>query len=358
MNERRLESTKIWETFCDQLKLAGSVLVRETTPDDDLTQAEGLRKLVRMIRMGFEVSLEHANADFPELYQHATATTVEEGETSDARYHQAVIDGSQTYRVTGKRGEAPYMEFSVYAGKVGLDETSAQVGAMTELDLKVDRDGSFELILSPEKHPGNWIKTTADATLLYVRQYSHDWSKTTGATFEIVREGAKGSRPPISLANVEQALTRTAAYAARGVDIWAAIVDGMAAREANCFFVYPEEVTEDSPEMPTGHRFSTGYFRLASGESLEVTFAPADVPYWGLDLTNYWFEPLSYMDHRSHLNNQTVQYEADGSVRIIIGEAAAGSVNWMDTRGHREGTMVFRWSRTNEPVPEIDVRVV
>lgn len=358
MDDRRAESAKVWEAFCDQLKLAANVLVRDTTPGDDLTQAEGLRKLVRMIRMGFDASLEYANTDFPEVYQHATSTSVEEGETSDARYYQAFIDGSRTYRVTGQRGEAPYMEFNVYAGKVGLDAESAQVGALTEGDLKVEPDGTFELILSPDQHAGNWIQTTEDATLLYVRQYAHDWGKTQGATFEIVREGADGCMPPIRLADVERALTRTAAYVARGAGTWAAIVDNMAAAEPNRFVVLPEQGAEDAPEMPTGHRFSSGYFRLNSGEALEVTFSPVEVPYWGLDITNYWFEPLSYLDHRSHLNNQTVQYEADGSVRMIIGEDPAGAANWLDTRGHREGTLLFRWSRTNEPVPEIHARVV
>jgi hypothetical protein len=48
-----------WEEFCDQLKRAGQLLADERTPKDDLTQPEGLRKLLRMMRMGFEVSLEH-----------------------------------------------------------------------------------------------------------------------------------------------------------------------------------------------------------------------------------------------------------------------------------------------------------
>ena len=53
MSSHREASVKAWEVFCDQLKLAGGVLAAETTPGGELTQAEGLRKLVRMIRMGF-----------------------------------------------------------------------------------------------------------------------------------------------------------------------------------------------------------------------------------------------------------------------------------------------------------------
>ncbi len=58
MNEHAAASVKAWEDFCEQLKAAGAVLARPATPQDDLTQAEGLRKLARMIRMGLEATLE------------------------------------------------------------------------------------------------------------------------------------------------------------------------------------------------------------------------------------------------------------------------------------------------------------
>src|SRR5690606_40088133 len=54
-------------------------------------------------------------------------STLGEGETSDARYHQAMIDGRRTYILSGQRGDAPFIEFTVYAGKIGLDAKSAQV---------------------------------------------------------------------------------------------------------------------------------------------------------------------------------------------------------------------------------------
>jgi hypothetical protein len=360
MGVDRQASVRAWEAFCDRLKLAGSVLAREATPDDELTQAEGLRKLVRLIRMGFEASLEYGDTGHPEVYQLVTPTTVGEGETSDARYYQAMIDGTKTYRLSGQRGEAPYMEFTVYAGKIGLDATSAQVGAITEQDLAVNPDGSFELALSPDPQPGNWIRTTAQANVLYIRQYAHDWSHTRGASFEIRCDGVVGGRAPLSVAEVSGALERTSAYVARSINIWAAIVDQRRAAPPNRFFVFElEQDSADAPEMPVGHRFSSGYFRLAAGEALLVTFAPAhDVPYWGLDTTSYWFEPLSWTDHRSHYNNRTVRYEPDGSVRIVIAADDPGVPNWIDTRGHLEGTMLFRWSRTARPVPDIQARIV
>lgn len=361
MSPTKQTSVQAWEAFCDQLKLAGAVLARESTPDDELTQAEGLRKLLRMIRMGFEASLEYGNTDFPEVYQLVTPTTVGEGENADAHYHQAMIDGSKTYRISGRRGDAPFIEFTVYAGKIGLDSGSAQVGAITEADLKVGPDGSYELMLSPDPQPGNWIRTTPEATVLYIRQYAHDWRKARDTTFKIERVGATGYRPSLTVAEVSQAMNRTATYVARSSNIWAAIVDQRRAAPPNRIFNFEEEQKdsgEEAPEMPIGHRFSSGYFRLAEDEALVLSFKPADVPYWGMAMTNYWFEPFTYTEHRSHYNNRTVHYEADGSVKIVIAAKDPGVPNWMDTMGHLEGPVIFRWSRTRLPVPDIQAEVV
>lgn len=353
-----------WDDFCEQLKRAGRVMRRDTTPKDDLSLAEGYRKLVHLVRVGFEATLDFADPQHPRIYQSVTATTLGEGETSDARYHQAFIDGSATYRVTGTRGAAPLIEFTVYAGKIGLQEVSRQVGTLTERELVVARDGTFEIALSPDEHPGNWIRTAPDASLLYIRQYAHDWSETRGATFAIRREGAAAVRSPLTLGRVRAGLAATASFVDRAAYFWAEMVDRRATAPPNVFFEI--RLSPDLPEMPTGHRFAAGYFRLAPDEALLVSFVPTEVPYWGIDLTSYWFEPLSYEDHRSHVNNRTAARAPDGSVRVAIasgrprsgGQSGGRIDNWLDTLGHAEGTMLFRWSRSNDPVPQLTTRVV
>ena len=358
MNEHAAASVKAWEDFCEQLKAAGAVLARPATPQDDLTQAEGLRKLARMIRMGLEATLEYADTRHPEVYQLVTPTTLGEGETSDARYYQTMIDGSRSYVLSGERGDAPFIEFTVYAGKIGIDAHSAQVGAITERELKVDAEGRYEIILSPEQHPGNWIRTTREATCVFIRQYAHDWSRTVGATFTIREIGSDSLPPNVTLARVMTALPRTAAYVTRSSAIWAGIVDQARQAPPNRFVTFPAKDHDESPEMPTGHRFASGHFRLQPDEALLVSFAPAQVPYWGVDITNYWFEPLSFPSHRSHLNNRTVTMAGDGSVRITIAARDPGTGNWIDTCGHREGMMMLRWSRTTLPVPQIATQVI
>ncbi|MCP5041978.1 MAG: DUF1214 domain-containing protein [bacterium] len=347
-----------WVEFCEELKSAGRVMLRDSVPNDELTQAEGYRHLMRLVHLGFMAGFELADTEHPRIVSAVSETMLSEGETSDARYHHAFIDGRATYRVRGTRGTAPFIEFTVYAGKIGLQDTSRQVGYLLEDDMQVEKDGSFELVIGPDECAGNWIRSEPDASMLFIRQYAHDWSNTQSATFEIVREGKVEPESPLRLERIEAGLARTASFVDRAAHFWTAIVDRRAQAPPNVFFEIPADPDPKRPTMPVGHRFAAGYFRLAQDEALEVRFRPADVPYWGLDLTNYWFEPLSWGDHRSNVNNGTVEREDDGGVRIVIGDSGAGAANWMDTRGHREGTMLFRWSRTDLPVPKLEAQRV
>lgn len=44
-----------------------------------------------------------------------------------------------------------------------------------------------------------------------------------------------------------------------------------------------------------------------------------------------------------------MKLEPDGSFRIIVADRDPGFGNWMDTAGHREGTMGLRWNMAVDP---------
>jgi hypothetical protein len=345
-----------WERFCEELKAAGRVLASDATPGDELTRAEGLRHLVRLVRDGFDMTCEFGDVAHPQLFPMADATLQTEGVTPDARYHHAFIDGAADHRLSGERGTAPFIEFSTYTGRTGLDDSHEITGSITESDLPVDSDGRYALAIGPTEQPGAWIRTDASTTRVFVRQYAHDWETTRSATFAIEREGANGRRPPITLAHVERALERTAAYVRSAPPFWAGISQYWSSHAENEIVAQEDADSRTDITVPTGHRFACGYFRLEPDEALEVRFAPADVPYWGLMLASYWYEPLSWTDRRAALNDRDAVREADGSVRVVISGQPTGAANWLDTKGHAEGTVVFRWSRTNEPIPEFQTR--
>lgn len=355
-----IDAALAWEQFCDALKRAGQVLRRPQTPQDELTQAEGLRFLVHMLRVGFENGLDFADPVHPVLERMIDATKVCEGVTSDARYHHAFLDGSATYRIRGRRGGAPLIEFSSFTGKAGVQAESRQVASLTERDLVVGADGCFEVVLSPEPQPQNWLRTGPEARYLMVRQYAHDWSRLEEARMQIRRDGVQGLRPPLGLAELQRGLGAAADFAARAPAFWAAISDYWVDFAVNRFVPQLQADPVTDIAAPTGHQFSCGWFRLAPGEALVVRFAPAAVPYWSLGLANYWYETIGFGEGGSEIHDRNALREPDGSVRAVVADAprSGRAGNWLDTRGHAQGTLVFRWSRSRDPVPPIETQLV
>lgn len=347
-----------WHRFCDELKRAGDVVLRDTMPQDDLTRAEGYRHLVRMVRAGFESTCEFADTHHPELVPMVGRTLLYEGVTPDARYHHAFIDGTATYRVRGQRGTAPFIELSVYTGQTGLHPTCDLVGSITERDLRVHDDGSFELVLSSCEQPGNWIRTDAESRRLFIRQYAPDWSQTESASYEIECEGETGTRPALTLDGLMEGLERTAAFVTTAPPFWAGISDYWKEQPVNEIMPQQEADSKTDITVPSGHRFAVGYFACAFDEAIVISFTPTEVPYWGLGLTSYWGEPFHFPETRSSINSATARRETDGSVHVVLAGRAPARGNWLDSDGHREGKIVFRWSRTNDPLPAFSTRVV
>ena len=84
---------------------------------------------------------------------------------------------------------------------------------------------------------------------------------------------------------------------------------------------------------------------------------PPRCDYWNFQLNNHWMESLDYRYHPIAVNHHGASYEDDGSVRIVVADRDPGTGNWIDTAGHRRGTMCLRWIRADaHPLP--DMRVV
>jgi hypothetical protein len=342
------EAAAAWTRFCEDLKRAGDVLLRETTPQDDLTQADGLRYLARHIHVGFENGYELADANEPRMFPMVGSHKLYEGVTGDCRYHHAYFDGNATHHIRGTRGDSPLIEIGVYTGKGGFHKGSVQTGGLTEADLVVAADGSFEIVLSPTRHEGNWLQTGPEARYVMIREYAADWSGLTPGRFEIEKEGAAAEKAPTSLARVIEGLAATRDWMINAPPRWADISDFWLPLAPNLFV--PELPENDVIDIgvPTGHQFGVCCLKLEPGEAMVVNFCPDAVPYWSLSLVNYWYEPLAFREYTgarqtaTAFSNATAQFEADGSVRAVIADCAPASPNWLDTRGHLECTVLFR----------------
>jgi hypothetical protein len=60
-------------------------------------------------------------------------------------------------------------------------------------------------------------------------------------------------------------------------------------------------------------------------------------------LWNRHMQTLEYAHRRSSLNTAQIAYEPDGSYVVVISHRDPGVANWLDTGGHRVGTIFWRY---------------
>lgn len=344
---------------------------------DEITRAEGLRHLTRALFMGMMSVHDFASPDDPQVFLAKTPALLTGGTTSDCIYNEAFFDGTRPYRLRASRGTAPLIEIAVNAGRIGISDRSAFVDSIREDALVLGPTGEeFEITLSPQPKPddfeGNWLWTDnpdrGTATWMLTRQYSVAIAEVEPARFRIEPLDTHALRPPLTLDEIDAALSGSVAFADGLVRHWTAISALLTSGEVNKISAVDTSAARtDGEAMPTGHRFATGGFRLEPDEAWLITIPgigapPYDrAPYWGFQLCNYWFEPLDYGASWAHLNKATAHHDDDGSVRIVVSEHRPPSGldrNWVQLRGHTLGSAQFRLSRIPDSLPDIHCDVV
>ncbi len=331
-----------WREFCSLLSDAGEVILSEGNPTDPLDRAEGFRMLTRLLRCAFESKLEYGRATQPKLICTCHETMKIVGENPDNHYLGASLDGKYDYRVWGTRGDAKWISFNLFSGG-GFGGGGPGVGAtMHEEHMAIEPDGSFEVIISQQEHSGNWLHSEADTRSLAVRQTFLDRPHQQHAELHIERLGAE-KEPPEPLTPEELYLSLLyAGFYVKGV---AEIGSQWATRQSKWPNVFTDEA--EGPETDKFKdpqiKWHQAYFDLSDDEALLVEFTPPECEYWMIALHNHWMETLDYVHHQATLNCHSAQVETDGSVRFVVARNDPGVPNWLDTAGHRRGTIGVRW---------------
>ena len=335
---------------CAALAAAGDVILRDGSPVDPLDRAEGFRYLSRLTRLALEKFVEHADPTAPCFYRLSHETAKIGCDNPDSFYQNAAISGAHEYRLRGTRGSVAYLGFGTYYGNYGSAARSGCSGYLEASDLELDADGGFEIAISCEQRPGNWLAMEPDTSMLIVRQNVLDAEREELA--DLVIDRVDGSEPPAPLdaAAFGRALEDAARFVAGTAELFCDWAEGFAA--------HPNELRPRDPKATSGAHgdpnifFYMGYWELAPDEALLVELEPPECDYWNFQLNNYWMESLDYRHHPVHRNKHTARAGTDGRVRLIVAHADPGLPNWIDTAGHARGTMGLRWVKAaSHPQP-------
>jgi hypothetical protein len=348
--EQRIVSGKAWEEYCDTLKAAGASLKFPGAPQDPFNQAEGYRYLSRLVRAGLEGFLEDSDPTVPVLKRVVHETVKMGADNPDNFYQNASISGACEYRIRGNRGSVAYLAFATQAGHYGQGGGLPPTGALEASQLEMDADGNFEIAVSCEKRPGNWLPMKPETGLLIVRQSFLDRETEKLASLAIERVDGAADPAPVTPAMVDDGL-RNASTLVVGASL-------LFAKWARDFQKHSNQLPQFDPATSNAAggdpniAYYHSHWKLAEDEALVIDVMPPKCEYWNFQLNNYWLESLEYRYFRIHTNKHLARANADGSVRIVVAHRDPGHPNWVQTVGHTSGTMCFRWVRADaHPVP-------
>jgi len=341
--EKRILDGTSWDQFCDALKEAGRIVRSDKAPQDVFNQAEGYRYLSRLLRGGLESFLEFRDPLFPQLRCGAHETIKLGADNPDNRYESAPVSPKHDYRITGNRGSVNYLGISTIINKYASGGTMEVTGHIDSRQMEVGPNGELEIIISRNKQPGNWLPMGAETNSITVRQTFQDRVNEKPADMKIERIGAKNDRPePLTAEKLERGLQGAVGFV-RG--------------SATMFENWSESFLPTLNQLPPADQ---AYCQLIGGDPNIFYFHSAwelaedevfiieapEIPEcqtWNFQLDNWWMESLDYRHHTIHVNKHTAHYESDGSVRVVVSHTDPGVPNWIETAGHRMGTMCWRW---------------
>jgi hypothetical protein len=264
----------------------------------------------------------------------------------DNIYLNAQISGKYEYRITGKRNTIDYIGFYTQNGNYGTTGGLAPCGKIEAGALKTGPDGRFEIILSKSPKGMNWLKIDDETTLVMVRQTYLDRTKETAAAVRIANLDGRKAPDPLTPARIDEGL-KTAGMFVAGAPL-------LFARWAKGFQKHTNQLPQFDPEVSNaaGGDASIIYYhshwKLADDEILIIDVMPPFCDTWNFQLNNYWMESLDYRYFTICINKASAHYEPDGSVVVTVAHKDPGKPNWINTCGHTEGTMLWRWYRLAE----------
>lgn len=344
-NQERLQAE--WARFCDRLKAAGETLITHDR-GHPIDTAEGFQYLAMLTGMAIE------RVQFYDSHARPIVARTLDGykkiglDSSDNLYRTVSFDPGGVYRVSGTRGSSAYLGFQVNAG-------TAAVANLNHTEMRFDEDGSFELYLGGRKRGQNWIALPEGADNMYIREIFTDWTAQAPGRMWIERLDRIEPPAPATVTSTGERLGAISAVIDGYIGKWSAYVERQREAGINVLRV-PRATTGEGGSAD--NIYTGGYFSIAEDEALVIESEDGGARLWNVQLGNNWFQSLDYQYRQTSLNSEQARPDPDGKYRIVIAHRDPGVWNWLDTAGHPEGVMFYRWNGASRMPPAPVVRRV
>jgi hypothetical protein len=342
-----------WKQFCERLMAAGDRVFKDYNPPAALHRADAFRFLTQNLGQAFDLALETRDTRFPVVHTFVTPYCKLGGDCADFVYQQAWVDGQSVYRISGNRGTARFLNFTVQGPRPaqqpgGAPSLHEPFGDVPEANLfghqlESQWDGSFELFIGGPKREKNWLPTTSGTRKLFLRQGFDRWNEVP-ARFRIERVGMSEPRPLPVPATMIEAMDWAGNFVTGIMDDWpdnpyqhgGGLTD---ASNLNAFPAPPAGVA--ASDKKRGRAAINMTWKLARDEALVIEFDHHD-GFWMMTNMGIFFNSMDYLYRPVSYTPSRTKVDADGKIRLVLCHDDPGYHNWVDTQGFEGGNMTYR----------------
>ncbi len=338
-------------------EVESKMLTPEAGFTDPAELAEAERAIAHILHTGLEFWLE-ADLDRPVFKPYVTPTRKLLGCNPDSLYYFAAIRPDKTYRVTGNVGAATFTSFTIEDGSAEGHAARGSSAALGDDEMEINSDGSYAIIVSQTKPAsGNWLRLGPNSSQITTRHY-HE-SRQSVATIpgrvipiaievldpEPLAPNGGDARNAARLQWVANFVRDHSAMTFRKTSPEMAKQLGWTSLVPNQFNPAGQwrSASGQNAYGNTHAWYASANYELAPDEALVLTGRFPQCRFANIVLWNAFMQSYDYANRRISLNRNQIEYEEDGSYRIVVAHRDPGVPNWLDTEGRTKGHMYWRY---------------
>lgn len=338
----------IWRKIVSAMGELEKLVWEDPRVQDDLTRAEGVRQLTRLIGGSLPITMETIDPNHPQFLQ-LLSTRVQWGlPSADCHYLWAPLHGDNVYRISGDRGTARLFDIEI------RNDSFAHLAEWTLhsrlASVETGPGNHVEIVLSRTRPEGavNWVELPPGRCEIVLRQYFYDWNTEQMARLTIVNENASYPPPPLTTQAIHRNLELFCDFLAQVPPVFRKSVE-----------VYYQQ----PPNMMGFHAIDYGFraltygkgtYRCAPDEALLLEVPLPRTRYWNIQLSSHFWEARDFHLRQNALNGHQAWVGDDGVFRAVISHRDPGISNWLDAGGHEQGLVTIRYYEADTtPIPTL-----
>lgn len=347
--EDKSEEVLAWEEFCEQLKLTGSELLAKYPQSHEIDRARGLSYLSQRLARSLEDVIAKRDRGFPLLRLGTTFIEKAGLDGADAKYVTADIDGNGIYRLSGKLGNARLIAIQL----AKMNPVYEAYASLSNEDMGADKQGNIDILISerkPEDWQGAWLPMNSQSSALWLREYFNDWESEYPSDLILQRIDQVPAESAPTVSSVADTLGNVSQHFTNQIQMWISSAEFAKKNLVNRL----DRDSSNNNQTLKNNIYGKGWFKLSAEEALVIELEKPDAQLWSFQLADYWWQSLDYVSRTGSINGHQAVVDSDGKYRLIISQQDPGVPNWLDTGGHPEGMIMYRYQNSaNAPEPKV-----